>query len=149
MLVSLDGPLLVRRPFVEANIGRDMRQSGIFAQLQKAPAGSVELVASVDGVRRLNSYEKGHTYPIVITVAQNMEELLAPWKQSAMRQFAETVAIAMFIILMGGFVWRATRTLAANSLKLSETNARFDAAVTNMSNGPHHVRCRRQTDGLE
>jgi diguanylate cyclase (GGDEF)-like protein/PAS domain S-box-containing protein len=136
LLASIDNKtLLVRRPFVEANVGRDMSHSGLFAQLEQAPAGSVEIKASLDGVLRLNSYERGHAYPIVITVAQNMEELLAPWRQSAIRQMAQAVAIAVFIILMGAFVWRATRTLAANSLKLSATNARFDAAVTNMSNG--------------
>ncbi|WP_213740739.1 EAL domain-containing protein [Bradyrhizobium sp. dw_411] len=132
---SMNKTLLVRRPFVEANIGRDMTHSGLFAQLKKASVGSAEITASIDGIRRLNSYEQGHVYPIVVTVAQDVEELMAPWRQSAIRQMTQAIAIAIFIMLMGGFVWRATRTLAANSLKLSETNARFDAAVTNMSNG--------------
>jgi diguanylate cyclase (GGDEF)-like protein len=135
LLASMNKTLLVRRPFVEANIGRDMTNSGLFAQLEQAPVGSVEITATIDGIRRINSYEQGHVYPIVVTVAQDVEELLAPWRQSAIRQMTQAVAIAIFIMLMGGFVWRATRTLAANSLKLSETNARFDAAVTNMSNG--------------
>jgi diguanylate cyclase (GGDEF)-like protein/PAS domain S-box-containing protein len=136
LLASINNKtLMVRRPFVQANVGRDMSHSGLFAQLEQAPAGSAEITASVDGVRRLNSYERGHAYPIVITVAQDIEELMAPWRQSAVRQMTQAVAIAIFIMLMGGFVWRATRTLATNSLKLSETNARFDAAVTNMSNG--------------
>jgi diguanylate cyclase (GGDEF)-like protein len=135
LLASLDKTLLVRRPFAEANVGRDMTNSGLFAQLKLAPVGSLEITASIDGIRRLNSYEQGHLYPIVVTVAQDVNELLAPWRQSAIRQMTQAVAIAVFIMLMGGFVWRATRTLAANSLKLSETNARFDAAVTNMSNG--------------
>jgi diguanylate cyclase (GGDEF)-like protein/PAS domain S-box-containing protein len=135
LLASMNKTLLVRRPFAEANVGRDMSHSGLFAQLKQSPVGSVEITASIDGVRRLNSYEQGHVYPIVVTVAQDMEELLAPWRQSAIRQMTQAIAIAVFIMLMGGLVWRATRTLAANSLKLSETNARFDAAVTNMSNG--------------
>ena len=134
-LVSLSGPLLVRRPFIEANVGRDMSSSGIFAELKHAPAGTVEMASSTDGVRRLNSYERGHTYPIFIAVAQDMTELLVPWKKSALRGLAETAAIALFILLMGAFVWRATRTLAANSVKLHETNAHFDAALANMSNG--------------
>jgi diguanylate cyclase (GGDEF)-like protein/PAS domain S-box-containing protein len=135
LLASMNKTLLVRRPFVEANIGRDMSNSGLFAQLKQAPVGSAEITATIDGIRRLNSYEQGHVYPIVVTVAQDIEELMAPWRQSAIRQMTQAVAIAIFIMLMGGVVWRATRTLAANSLKLSETNARFDAAVTNMSNG--------------
>ncbi len=36
---------------------------------------------------------------------------------------------------MGVFVWRATRSLASNSLALRKTNARFDAALANMPAG--------------
>ena len=135
VLISPSGTLLVRRPFIEANVGRDMLKSGVFAQLKQAPKGSVELASSTDGVMRLNSFERGQTYPIVIAVAQDMDELLAPWKQAAMRRLAETAIITVFILLMGAFVWRATRTLSANSIKLRETNALFDAALANMSNG--------------
>ena len=135
LLVSQDGKLLVRRPFVESNVGRDMAHGRIFTQLKQAPAGSFEAASAADGVRRLTSYEQGHTYPLVVAVAQEMTELLAPWKQSAIRQLAEVVLITAFITLMGAFVWRATRTLATSSIKLRETNDRFDAALANMSNG--------------
>jgi diguanylate cyclase (GGDEF)-like protein len=135
VLISPSGTLLVRRPFIEANVGRDMSQSGVFAQLKQAPKGSVELPSSTDGVMRLNSFERGQNYPIVIAVAQDMDDLLAPWKRAAMRRLAETAIITVFILLMGAFVWRATRTLSANSIKLRETNALFDAALANMSNG--------------
>jgi diguanylate cyclase (GGDEF)-like protein/PAS domain S-box-containing protein len=135
VLASLNGALLVRRPFIEANVGRDMSQSRVFDQLEQSAKGSLEFNASTDGVRRLNSYERGHTYPIVVAVAQDVAELLAPWQQSAMRRLLETAGITAFIMLMGVFVWRATRRLAANSIKLRETNTRFDAALANMSTG--------------
>ena len=112
-----------------------MSQSPMFEQLKQAPIGIVEITSKIDGLRRLNSYEQGHTYPVVITVAQDIDELLAPWKQDAMRQSAQTLVITMFVILMGAFVWRATRTLTSNSIKLRETNARFDAALANMPSG--------------
>lgn len=135
VLASLKGSLLVRRPFAETNVGQDMLQSGLFAQLKQAPVGSIEMTSSTDGVRRLNSYEQGHTYPLVVAVALNMTELLAPWRQSAIHRLAETLIIVAFILLLGAFVWRATRNLAANSLKLGETNARFGAALSNMTQG--------------
>ena len=135
VLASLNGPLLVRRPYVEANVGRDMSPSAVFAQLKNAPSGSLEMNASTDGVRRVNSYERGQTYPIVVAVAQDMTEVLAPWKRNAMRRMVEVAAMTGFILLMGLFVWRATRRLATSSIKLRETNARFDAALANMSTG--------------
>jgi diguanylate cyclase (GGDEF)-like protein len=135
LLMSTDGTLLVRRPFVEANVGRDMTGSVIFGQLKKAPSGSLEIKASIDGVTRYNSYEQGQTYPIFVSVAQNMDELLAPWKANAIRRLIETATITCFILLMGAFVWRATKNLAENSIELRKTNARFDAALANMPTG--------------
>ncbi len=134
-LVSLSGPLLARRPFIKANVGRDMSSSGIFKQLKIAPAGTVELASSADGVVRLNSYEQGQTYPIFIAVAQDTAKLLGPWKQWALRRLGATAAITLLILLIGLIAWRATRTLVTNSIKLRETNARFDAALVNMSTG--------------
>jgi diguanylate cyclase (GGDEF)-like protein/PAS domain S-box-containing protein len=135
VLATTDGTLLVRRPFVEANIGRDMTQTHIFSSLQEARSGSLEIKASIDGVTRFNSYEKGNIYPVFVVVAQNMEELMAPWRASAIRRLIETAAIAGFILLMGALVWRATKHLARNSITLRRTNARFDAALANMPAG--------------
>jgi diguanylate cyclase (GGDEF)-like protein/PAS domain S-box-containing protein len=135
VLVTTGGTLLVRRPFVEANIGRDMTQSRIMAAVKEAPSGSLEIKASIDGVQRFNSYEQGHSYPIFVAVAQNMDELLAPWKTSAIRRLIEATSIACFILLMGAFVWRATKNIARNSIALHRTNARFDAALANMPTG--------------
>ena len=135
LLASLNGKQLVRRPFVEANVGRDMSRTQLFGQLKQAPKASHEIVSVTDGLRRLNSYEQGHTYPLVVAVAADMDGLLAPWKQAAVSRLLEVAAIAIFVLFMGAFVWRATRRLAANSIKLHETNDRFDVALANMSNG--------------
>jgi diguanylate cyclase (GGDEF)-like protein/PAS domain S-box-containing protein len=135
ILMTTSGTLLVRRPFAEANVGRDMTTSVIFAQLKQAPRGSLEIKASIDGVRRFNSYEQGHVYPVAVAVAQNMDELLAPWRANTVRRLVEVAVLTAFIMLMGAFVWRATRGLAGHSAKLRETNARFDAALANMPTG--------------
>jgi len=136
VLASLkNGTQLVRRPFVEANVGRDMLQTRLFAELKQAPQGGFEFASSADGIRRLNSYEQGQTYPLVVAVAQDITELLAPWRQSAVRRLLELAVITLFILSMGAFIWRATKTLANNSIKLREINDRFDVALANMSTG--------------
>lgn len=86
LLASMNAKLLVRRPFVATNVGRDLADSSTFRALQNSPAGSLEIVAATDGVRRFNSYEQGKTYPIVVAVAQDLEELLAPWRAATMRR---------------------------------------------------------------
>jgi diguanylate cyclase (GGDEF)-like protein len=129
---SGSGTLLVRRPFIEANIGRDMAKSVILTQLKQARSGSIEIKASIDGVRRFNSFEQAHAYPIAVAVAQNVDELLAPWRLNAIHQMIEVAVVATFILVMGALVWRATKSLAGRSTKLRETNAWFDAALATM-----------------
>ena len=55
---SSNGSVLVRRPFVEAYVDRDISQGGLFKLLKQAPVGSGEITAATDGVKRLNSYER-------------------------------------------------------------------------------------------
>ncbi len=135
LLATLDRQILVRRPFVEANVGRTLPQTRLFEDLQRAPKGTVERASSTDNVWRLNSYERGHTYPIVVAVAQDMNELLAPWRRNALRSLVETAGMTAVILLMGAFAWRAARTLSKNSIALSKTNERFDVALANMPAG--------------
>jgi diguanylate cyclase (GGDEF)-like protein/PAS domain S-box-containing protein len=135
LLATLDRQILVRRPFVEANVGRTLPQTRLFDDLKHTPRGTVVRASSTDDVRRLNSFEQGKTYPIVVAVAQNMDDLLAPWLQSALHRLVETAGIAALILVMGAFAWRAARTLSKNSIALRETNERFDAALANMPTG--------------
>jgi len=56
-------------------------------------------------------------------------------EQGAISRMLEVAAIAVFVLFMGALIWRATRTLAANSIKLRETNDRFDVALANSRTG--------------
>ena len=149
LLASSNGSVLVRRPFVEAYVDRDISQGGLFKLLKQAPVGSGEITAATDGVKRLNSYERGKTYPVVVAVAQDVNELLAPWKQDAIRQFGEVIAIMAFISLMGAVVWRITTTLAANAKTSSEDKRALRRSPCQHVERSEHVRCRWQSDDLE
>ena len=129
VLASLSGKLLVRRPFSDANVGRDMTKSGIFQQLKNSRAGSVEIVSSTDGERRLNSYTTGTTFPLVIAVAQDPQELLAPWVQGTQRRLGMAGLLVALCVFLGTMIWRATHRLASEAIKLRESNERLSAAT--------------------
>lgn len=128
LLAGTDGKLLVRRPFREENVGKDLSQGSILRELKKAPAGSVEIVALADGVRRLNSYQSGKTYPIVVAVAEETDELLQPWRQRATRQLVYIGLLAAAIATLGLVVWRIAR-------RLDHRNALFKATLESMNQG--------------
>ncbi|CCD97589.1 putative Histidine kinase [Bradyrhizobium sp. STM 3809] len=135
LLASLNGPLLVRRPFADSNVGRDMSNSGIFRELKRAPVGSLEITSSTDGVRRFNSYEQGPTYPIVVAVAHDVDEMLAPWRASTLRRVAEAGTIVTIMALLGALIWRNTRKLADQATALREANDRFAVAIDALPDG--------------
>ncbi len=135
ILATMNRQILVRRPFNQANVGRTLSHGPLFEDLKQAAKGSVVRPSSTDGVLRLNSYERGHTYPIVVAVAEEMSEILEPWRRNALRSLVETIGIAAIILLMGAFAWRAARNLSKNSIELRKTNDRFDAALANMPTG--------------
>lgn len=128
LLASLTGKLLVRRPFSDANVGRDMTNSGIFQHLKNSPSGSVEIVSSTDGARRLNSYTSGTSFPLVVAVAQDTQELLSPWVESTVRRLGEASLLVTLFALLGTMIWQATNRLASEATKLRESNERLRAA---------------------
>jgi diguanylate cyclase (GGDEF)-like protein len=128
LLASADGKLLVRRPFEEANIGKDLLQGGVFQHLRTAKSGAIEIRSMTDGVVRLNSYQQSELYPLVLAVAKSTDEILAPWWEQARREIAETALIVLIVALLGFFV----RNMAS---RLAGINRMFEIALSNMPNG--------------
>ncbi|QPF92102.1 EAL domain-containing protein [Bradyrhizobium commune] len=135
LLASADAKLLVRRPFVESNVGRDMSKSGVFQLLKSSPVGSAEIAASTDGARRINSYELGKPVPLLVAVAKDKDEMLAPWREDAFRRVVEGGVILLLISVLGVLVWRITSRLAASATMLGKANSRFDVVISNMKQG--------------
>ena len=128
LLATRSGKLLVRRPFDEVNVGKDMALSGLFEHLRTSKSGSVEIRSSVDGVVRLNSYRESELYPLVLAVAQSTNEILAPWRARAGREALNTAIIVLVIAVLGYFV----RKMAS---RLAGVNGLFEVALSNMPSG--------------
>jgi diguanylate cyclase (GGDEF)-like protein/PAS domain S-box-containing protein len=128
LLASQSGKLLARRPFEEANVGRDLTQSGLFQELKTAKSNAIEIKSSTDGIVRLNSYQQSELYPLVLAVAKSTDEILAPWRARALRETIETGIFVLVIALLGLFV----RKMAS---RLADVNRLFEIALSNMPNG--------------
>lgn len=128
LLMSADRKILVRRPFVESNIGRDMSQSNIAKALATAPSGTIEIKATTDSVVRLNSYRRSDEYPFAVAVAKSRDEMLSSWRGRALREIVETSILLFIIGAAGLFVWRM-----ANRLSLAKQQ--IDTAINAMPHG--------------
>ncbi|WLI90835.1 sensor domain-containing diguanylate cyclase [Massilia sp. R2A-15] len=96
------GRLLTRRPFNEADLGRDMRNGPVFRLWQQNGAsGSAILVSAVDGVERLYTYHHLRGYPLMVAVALSKHEVLAHWRSTAIAGTAGTLLLLAMLVALG------------------------------------------------
>ncbi|MQA23368.1 sensor domain-containing diguanylate cyclase [Rugamonas rivuli] len=103
IFLALDsGIVLVRRPFSEKSLGRDISRLPLFRDyLPKAPVGTVTFTSAQDGVTRINSYRRLEQYPLVVSAALSKAEVLAPWRADAYLFGGGAVVLVVAIALLG------------------------------------------------
>ena len=107
VLASSDAIVLVRRPFVEANIGRDLSRGSIFSEyLPRASSGAVWGSSLQDNLIKLAAYRRIDAYPLVVWVALEENEVLADWRANTLRGGIITSIAVGIIGLLGFFVTR-------------------------------------------
>ncbi|MCL6692872.1 diguanylate cyclase [Pseudomonas sp. R3.Fl] len=83
-LTQGNGQLLVRYPFREADLGRDLSGSPLFTDyLRHADSGSASSTSRFDGVERIYVFRRNDHYPLVTTVALSKAEALQDWRKQA------------------------------------------------------------------
>ena len=144
------GILLLRRPFDESLLGRDISQFPVFRDyLPKSPVGTAVIKSRVDGVTRINSYRRIEEYPLVVSAALSQDEVLAEWRLDAALQNAVGGVLVLLIAFIG---YRVVRQIdlrvkseaglleARNELELiNETLARLanQDGLTGLANRRH------------
>ena len=136
LLLHRNGELLAREPMLEAAIGRSYASGPLLSEyLPKSETGSYETVSVVDGVSRIAGYQAVRGLPLVILVSFGRADVLAPWYRH-IYTFGLLVSAIVVAILFGTIVLvRQTNSLAAKTRALAKINARFDVAISNMSQG--------------
>jgi diguanylate cyclase (GGDEF)-like protein len=101
--LALDnGTMLVRRPFNEKSLGRDISKLPLFRDyLPKARAGTQTFTSGQDGVTRINSYQRLEQYPLVVSAAFSKDEILARWRADAYVNGAAVAILTLGIALLG------------------------------------------------
>jgi diguanylate cyclase (GGDEF)-like protein len=82
-LSSTDGTLLMRWPYKEEFIGRDLKGADLYKHLAHERTGSFDTIAVTDGVRRLVGYRQIGDLPLVVGVGRSTADIFADWRQYA------------------------------------------------------------------
>lgn len=103
IFVALDnGIMLLRRPFDEKSLGRDISALPLFRDyLPRAPAGTSIITSGQDGVTRINSYRRLEQYPLVVSAALAQTEVLQEWRAEACLHGAVTGTLVLVLGLLG------------------------------------------------
>jgi diguanylate cyclase (GGDEF)-like protein len=111
IFVALDnGIMLMRRPFEEKSLGRDISKLPLFSSyLPKASHGTVVLTSGQDGVTRINSYRRMQQYPLVVSAALAQDEVLAEWRADAYLRGTVVGILVLVLGLLGGRLLRQIR----------------------------------------
>lgn len=126
VLLRRDGKILVRRPFKDEDIGRDMSGSLLFTeQLPKASAGNYRAVSPVDNVDRLIGYRASKRFPLVTFVAVATSEALAGWRSDATADAIIVSIIVATIGFLGFFLVKELNNRAKTRVALAQSEANF------------------------
>jgi len=136
LLLHRGGTILAREPEKHDALGKSFADSPLLKKyLPMSETGSYEIKSVVDGVDRVAGYKAVPGLPLVLLVSYARSEMLAPWYRH-LYIFGSLVVAIVSIILFGTFVLvRQTNALAAQTRALANANARFDIAISNMSQG--------------
>ena len=100
-LFRADGKVMMRAPYDERDLGRDLSKGKIFQFYPRVRAGHFETTAIIDGIKRLYVFRQVGNLPLVITVAQTRSVIFAEWRQKA------AVFLAVLSALLGLSGWFA------------------------------------------
>ncbi len=83
-LMRTDGRLIMRRPFDEADIGRDLSTSGNFQNFAGRADGTFVKTSAFDGVERLYTFRHIGSLPLILVVGIATDEIYAIWWRKAL-----------------------------------------------------------------
>lgn len=101
-LTSAEGRLLVRYPFQEQDIGRDLSPAPIFSEyLRNTSSGTVGFDSKVDGIHRIYGFKRSDQYPFVTTVAVGQNEAMQAWWSQTKQSVAVVAVLLGLLVALG------------------------------------------------
>ncbi|BAN27434.1 probable sensor/response regulator hybrid (plasmid) [Caballeronia insecticola] len=133
-LVLNSGVMVVRRPFEDRFVGKNVIDTALFrSHLEQGRSGVFTTTSSQDAVTRLNSFRELQDYPLFVAAALSRDEIIAPWWRDTLWHAAVTGMLALVLALFGSTLVRqiTARTRIEQELarSLATTRTVLDTAI--------------------
>ncbi|CAJ0819177.1 hypothetical protein LMG19087_03679 [Ralstonia wenshanensis] len=99
-LIAANGLMVMRQPYDERIVGRDISKATTFQRFQSAGEGSFVETASIDHVRRLYYFKHFPKLPLIIMVAEAEDDIYAAWWRRAWTIGALVLASGIALIAL-------------------------------------------------
>ncbi len=130
-----DGILLLRDPFVEAEIGQDRRVSPIFAAMTDRDEALIRAPSAADGVERIIAGHRFEQLPLVATASISVKAALADWRTTSTALIGSAVVLGGLVILLGWIVGRGLERMAVQERQLADASGLLRTTLAHMGQG--------------
>jgi signal transduction histidine kinase len=128
-LQTMDGTLLVQRPHVEADVGKNYGSSVLFkGMLPWASSGVFPMQYETDGLWRIVGYQRVERLPLVVQVALDEDEALANWRRTTFVQAIVVLVMLGVLALMAVVLHRQLEARLVANRKLRVTVGELERA---------------------
>ena len=101
-LVLNSGVMVVRRPFEDRFVGKNVTDTALYrAHLELGRSGVFTTRSSQDHITRLNSLRELQDYPLFVAAALSEDEILAPWWRDTLWHASVTTVLALVLAMFG------------------------------------------------
>jgi diguanylate cyclase (GGDEF)-like protein len=130
-----DNVILAAQGFSGDVLGRKI---GLGKPLEGAPdsvSGHYWGIGAVDGINRLIAYRVSDKYPLIFNVGLSEDSILSEYRQHRAGYVVIASIVTLLVLIAIGFATRYQIRLDRSQTDLGLANARFTAALHNMSQG--------------
>jgi diguanylate cyclase (GGDEF)-like protein len=93
-IVQDDGAMIVRKPFLDDDINRNVASSATFSRMTRTKSGSYVAKSPVDGVERIYTFAHVPGTPFIVGVAPAQNDVLGTWR-------ARSTVVGVLTLLFG------------------------------------------------
>lgn len=129
-LLTREGRILARQPFLIDQIGRDVSASPLFQKdLPQRSSGVGRYLSLIDGKTRFAGFATASVFPVVAYAAISEDEALASWHASALGRASIFVLLLAVLVGLGLKLLRDVRRHEQTELELAQSEERYRAAT--------------------
>jgi signal transduction histidine kinase len=129
------GTMVVREPFSESDVNRDVSTGPILTSFAKARSGTVEAVGLIDGGHRLFAYRQIGHLPFVLNVGLSMDTVQYEWRNKAAMIGIVVLGLTTLAGLLALTLMSELSRRNATERILAEKSAILEATLQTMDQG--------------